>query len=122
MGEDKTFSFLKGVFFGLIAGAVAGVLLAPKSGEETRKEIKKFAKEIEIKAVDIYADARREVKKKLIMIKKAGKKIDESKYLELVSEVISEVRKDATVTSDVVEKLGLQLKQDWNTIKEELDK
>ncbi|KKP64334.1 MAG: hypothetical protein UR61_C0048G0007, partial [candidate division WS6 bacterium GW2011_GWE1_34_7] len=29
MAEDNTFSFLKGILFGAIAGAIAGVLLAP---------------------------------------------------------------------------------------------
>ena len=33
-------SFLKGTIIGALVGAAAGVLLAPKSGKETRKDIK----------------------------------------------------------------------------------
>jgi gas vesicle protein len=38
-------SFVKGTIFGVIAGAVAGVLLAPKSGKETQEDIKRVVKE-----------------------------------------------------------------------------
>lgn len=37
-------SFLKGTIVGVIAGAVAGVLLAPKSGKETQADIKRKVK------------------------------------------------------------------------------
>jgi len=35
---------LKGTLFGLIAGAIAGLLLAPKSGKETQADIKRKVK------------------------------------------------------------------------------
>jgi len=38
--------FLAGAALGVIAGAIAGLLFAPKSGAETRKIIKEKAKEI----------------------------------------------------------------------------
>ena len=34
--------FVEGVFFGAITGLVAGLLLAPSSGEETRDKLKKL--------------------------------------------------------------------------------
>lgn len=37
-------TFLKGTILGVIAGAVAGVLLAPKSGKETQEDIKRKVK------------------------------------------------------------------------------
>jgi gas vesicle protein len=37
---------------GAVLGAVAGVLLAPKSGEETRKEIKDYASKVKGEVVD----------------------------------------------------------------------
>jgi len=38
--EDSSFCFAMGILSGVAAGIVAGVLLAPKSGEESRKELK----------------------------------------------------------------------------------
>ena len=38
--ESGNGKFVLGAIFGAIAGTVAGVVLAPKSGEETRKDIK----------------------------------------------------------------------------------
>ena len=59
--------FLAGFAVGVVIGAVAGVLLAPKSGEETREMIGDFAsdvakktdervKDIQKKADDIVSD------------------------------------------------------------------
>jgi gas vesicle protein len=41
----KKANIAKGTFFGLIVGAIAGVLLAPKSGKETQADIKRKIKE-----------------------------------------------------------------------------
>jgi gas vesicle protein len=38
-------SFIKGTLLGVIAGAVAGILLAPKSGKETQDDLKRIVKE-----------------------------------------------------------------------------
>lgn len=43
MSENKSFLFGMGLLAGVVGGIVAGVLLAPKSGEESRKEIKEAA-------------------------------------------------------------------------------
>jgi gas vesicle protein len=44
MGEsNKKGYFIGGILFGAFVGAIAGVLLAPSSGKETRKKIKKMA-------------------------------------------------------------------------------
>lgn len=39
--KDKSFSFAMGILAGVVGGIVAGVLLAPRSGEESRRELKK---------------------------------------------------------------------------------
>lgn len=39
--DDNSFGFAMGILAGVVGGIVAGVLLAPKSGEESRKELKK---------------------------------------------------------------------------------
>lgn len=122
MSEGKAFSFIKGLFMGAIAGAAAGVLLAPKSGEETRKDLKKMAKEYQDKANDMYGATKKMLEKKLDNLKKVGSKIDESKYTDLVNEVVEEVKNDGTVTAEAAKKLGEQLKKDWNMVKEEFNK
>jgi gas vesicle protein len=43
---------------GAIAGALAGILLAPKSGEETRRALKGYSKRIEEGAVETAKEAR----------------------------------------------------------------
>jgi len=122
MSDDKTFSFLKGILVGAIAGAVAGVLLAPKSGTETREDIKKLAVDFGEKANELYQKATVILKEKLDLFKETGKKIDHEKYLELVSQVVNEIKKDGLVTADVAQKISAQLKTDWALVKEELAK
>ena len=122
MDGDRFASFMKGLFLGAIAGAAAGILLAPKSGEETREDLKKLAKEYQDKAMDMYAVARRTVNKKMRNLKAAGKKLDEGKYMELVTEVVEEIKKDGSVTAEAAKKLGTQLKGDWDMVKTEFEK
>ncbi len=40
---DKSTNFMAGVIIGVFSGIVAGLLLAPKKGEETIQDIKVFA-------------------------------------------------------------------------------
>lgn len=122
MSSNGTESFFKGLLLGSVAGVVAGILLAPKSGEETREDIKKLALELKEKAVDIYSSASKEIEKKIAQIKKAGGKIDESKYKALVDEVVEEFKQDAVVTTSVAKELSRQLKADWNMFKTEVSK
>jgi gas vesicle protein len=122
MNGDKAFSFIKGLFIGAVAGAAAGVLLAPKSGEETREDLKKMAKEYQDKAMDMYTATSKMLQKKLDNLKKAGEKIDESRYVDLVNEVVDEVKSDGTVTAEVAKKLGTQLRSDWDMFKTQLNK
>ena len=122
MSNNNAESFMKGLLFGTVAGVVAGVLLAPKSGEETREDIKKLAVDLKDKATDLYAQATRELEKKIAQVKKVGGKIDEDKYKDLVAEVVDEFKKDAVVTSSAAQKLAEQLKSDWRMIGKELAK
>lgn len=43
---------------GAIAGAVAGILLAPKSGEETRRELRGYARKAEEEVLEKAKEAR----------------------------------------------------------------
>jgi gas vesicle protein len=115
--SNDTNSFFKGLATGAIVGAVAGILLAPKSGEETREDIKKIAENIKEKATDVYSEARGKVEKKVKSLKALGEKIDEKKYSSLVSEIVDEYKSKDVLSSDAAKKLGTQLKKDWTTVK-----
>ena len=39
--KDKSFGFAMGILAGVVGGIEAGVLFAPRSGEESRRELKK---------------------------------------------------------------------------------
>lgn len=43
---------------GAIAGAIAGILLAPKSGEETRRVLKSYARKAEEEVIEKAKEAR----------------------------------------------------------------
>lgn len=120
MSNNSAESFIKGFVLGIVGGGIAGILLAPKSGAETREDIKKLAVDLKEKATDLYTEARKEIDKKIAQVKKAGGKINEDTYKSLVSEVVEEFKQDAEVTSSVAKKLGEQLKADWSMIKKEL--
>lgn len=47
--KTMTFMFVGGA----VLGAVAGILLAPRSGEETRKEIKDYASKVKDEVADV---------------------------------------------------------------------
>ncbi len=110
-------SFFKGLAFGAVVGAVAGVLLAPKSGEETRKDIQKLAGNLKDKAVDVYSEAKEKVEKKVKSLKALGNKIDETKYVTLVNEIVDEYKKKDVLNTTSAKKLSTQLKKDWSTVK-----
>lgn len=44
--DDSLVSFLLGLTAGVIGGTVAGILLAPKSGDEMREDINAFVKDL----------------------------------------------------------------------------
>ncbi|MBR1424848.1 YtxH domain-containing protein [bacterium] len=60
MSKDKTFMFSLGLMAGVVGGIVAGVLYAPKSGEESRKELKEAACEFYEKHAPQIEDAKKQ--------------------------------------------------------------
>ncbi|MCB9790551.1 YtxH domain-containing protein [Candidatus Nomurabacteria bacterium] len=113
---SRTESFMKGIILGTIVGAAAGVLFAPKSGEETRKELKKKAEELKSQAEVEYKKAKVVVDKKLANLKEVGKKIDKAGYEKLVKNVIDEIKNDKKVTEETAQKLSEMLKADWKLV------
>ena len=118
--DNNTKSFFSGLFFGLAAGAVAGILLAPKSGKETREDIKQFAVDMGEKVSDKYKEVRAEVELRLVRLKEAGKNIDWDMYKGMVNEVLNEFKEDGKVTVEVAKRMGNQLGNDWDIVKASL--
>ncbi|MBQ4124175.1 YtxH domain-containing protein [bacterium] len=58
--EDNSVSFGLGVLIGVIGGVIAGVLYAPKSGEETRKEVGEAISDIAQKYTPEILEAKRQ--------------------------------------------------------------
>ncbi|OGL52702.1 hypothetical protein A3K55_01775 [Candidatus Shapirobacteria bacterium RBG_13_44_7] len=134
--------FLLGGLLGAAAGIIGGILLAPKSGKETREEIAKLALEI-TKAVktqvdetksrvkDIfgkvseegttkYKQVRDAVIAKVASVKTAGKEIDKDKYGKIVDEVLTDFKSDFEKSKSGLEKLAKYLKKDWAKISKAL--
>lgn len=66
--EYEKSNFFEGMMMGGILGAVAGILLAPLTGEETRQKIKKKMEELDLDEVlkrfsEAYDAGRREMDK-----------------------------------------------------------
>ena len=70
MSNNKAFMFGMGLIAGVVTGIVAGVLYAPKSGEESRKQIKDAA-------CDFYGKHAPEIKEAK---KQAMENVDLMKY------------------------------------------
>lgn len=113
-------TYVGGLLTGVALGAVAGILLAPQSGEKTRKQLKKVTEDLVNNVEKSYDDARARIDEKIASLKNVGKKLSESQYKKLVDEVIEEFKNDREVTSSVAQKLGKQLKEDWSMVKKEL--
>lgn len=79
-----------GAVVAAVAGFVTGVLLAPKSGKETQKEVKEVANAAKDKAVSEYKAVRSTVEAKASKAKKAveqkGRRV-KAKATEVVEEV-----------------------------------
>lgn len=63
--KNVMFYFLAGVGLGALVGAAAGLLLAPKSGAETREDLAKKFEELKHKVTE-WAKHRREGKSALV--------------------------------------------------------
>ncbi len=138
MSKNKGSFFLAGLL-GAVAGAIGGLLLAPQSGKETRKDIMRLANEISKKikvgagetkkrvteiygeatdeAMEKYSNVRNAVIAKVASIKTASGEIDKEKYLKVVDEVVGDFRSDLNGTKNGVAKITTYLKNDWSKIK-----
>lgn len=112
-------SLLKGGVIGVVVGAVTGILFAPKSGKETRQDIKdkaaKANKEAEKKLKELHAELKVKTDEANVLVNKAkGKASEEAADLakraeftkEKISELISAVRNFEAEDSEVEKALN----------------
>ncbi len=141
MSKNKGGMFLAGII-GALAGAVGGLLLAPQSGKETRKDIVKLASKIsknlkneasettkQIKdvfgkvtddATAKYNEVKNSVAGKVAALKTAGEEIDSVKYGRVVDDVVEEFKSDLKATKTGASKIAEYLKKDWDKVKKAL--
>jgi len=135
-------SFFLAGLLGAIAGIVGGLLLAPKSGKTTRKDIVRRSNEISKKirtestvtkkraeaifgkaseeTLTKYSEIKNAVVAKLAAVKTAGTAVDKDKYAKIVDEVVKEFKSDLGVTKASIAKIATYLKKDWDKVKKAL--
>lgn len=69
MSKNKTFAFAMGLIAGVVGGLVAGVLYAPKSGEESRRDLKDAACELYEKNSPAIKDAKKQALENIDLMK-----------------------------------------------------
>ena len=67
--KNDAFAFSIGVIAGVVGGIVAGVLFAPKSGEESRKELRETVCELYEKHAPQIADAKKQAMESVDLMK-----------------------------------------------------
>jgi len=109
--KDTTKSALKGAAIAgtvaAVAGVIAGILLAPKSGKETRKDIAKYLGEMKDKVAKNLA--------------KAGK-VTREKYNAIVAGVVGEYEKGKKITAKESQEIKKTLDAGFDKVSEKLSK
>ena len=135
-------NFFMASLMGVMAGAIGGLLLAPKSGKATRKDIIKLANQISKKiktesietkkrveeiygktsdeALAEYNKVKDTVVAKVAALKTAGTTIDREKYVKIVDSVVADFKKDMKVTKTGAVKISAYLLKDWEKVKKAL--
>ncbi len=135
-GARKSTKFGLGLAIGIVAGTLAGIFYAPKSGKQNRKDFekklnelkKKFSEmEIEKRVKEIYGtvseDAKeqyltvtKEVMEKLTGLKDKLEEIDTQKYQKIVEKVLADLKQKGRPSPAVLNKLKKQLFVDWQSL------
>ncbi|MHB8995519.1 MAG: YtxH domain-containing protein [Armatimonadota bacterium] len=97
--DKKT--FIEGIAVGAVAGAIAGLLLAPKSGQETREEISAELTEI---------------KDKLVTRLEKLEDCTKEKYDEAVAAIVAEYSAAKKIPAEQAEELEAKLRDGYDTI------
>ena len=99
--EKKT--LIEGIAVGAVAGAIAGVLLAPKSGKETREDIKAELVEINDKLVERL---------------EALEEFTQEKYDEIVQALVAEVAAAKKLPAETTKELETSLRDCYEAIRQ----
>lgn len=108
MGAGKKIAVT--AILGTLAGAVAGVLLSPKSGKETRKDIQDAANKI-----------KKQVAQKVSKLKKFTKK----DYDKIVGQVMAEynaVKAVKKFSQEDLNEIATDIKNRWEDVEKEVSK
>jgi len=112
---------------GAVAGAIAGLFLAPKAGKQLRKDAQKLYEDIskdpeaavkEIfgkvteESMQIYTAAQKEVSAQLANLSANYKTLDTSKYKEVVKQAVDNAKADKKLPEDQLKKLITYLEKD----------
>ena len=95
-------AFMEGIAVGAVAGAIATILLAPKSGEETRDEIKAHLDEI---------------RDKIAQQLEKTEKLTQRKYEEVVKAVIAEYGTAKKITVEEAKEIEARLRDGYEAVK-----
>lgn len=69
MSKNKSFMFSMGLIAGVVGGIIAGVLYAPKPGEESRKELKDAACDLYEEHAPQIAEAKKQAMESIDLMK-----------------------------------------------------
>lgn len=127
---------------GAAAGAIGGLLFAPKAGKETREDLMKMRNDLMKKvgttvdetqdrvkeifgdankaAMDKYNEVSGMIMGKVAAVKTAGMAIDKEKYSMIVDDVVSEFKDDFESTKNGATKIASMMKKDWEKVKKAL--
>ena len=117
MKKEKVIKSVGLAGVGALAGATLGVLFAPKSGSETRKDVKNKAKKISKKAKKLEVeDVQEMVKQKLRDFEKEIKKLEKEKDRKSIEKKAKEISKKVEQLLDDIKEEGNEMLE--NTIYE----
>ncbi|MHB8807410.1 MAG: YtxH domain-containing protein [Anaerolineaceae bacterium] len=69
---SKSSNFIAGAFIGAAIGSILGLLFAPKSGEELRKDLQEKANQITIEVKNAAAQKQQDLEKEINSFKTKG--------------------------------------------------
>lgn len=95
-------NFIKGMITGLITGIAAGIIMAPKSGKETRENLSKMAGDVGEKITAKFGEI---------------KEFTKEKYESVINEIM-EAENYVNLDEDKKRAIKNELKRSFNRIKE----